>query len=105
MADALLFLHRVQGTADVYDTGSVQSPGSIRDQIMRGQWIAERAIEDGRIGPDKPLLVGAGAAGVSAALTASTQGVVVHLVDCEDGPFSRQLTCSTRFVDPSVYEW
>src|SRR5579859_3958794 len=106
MADALLFLHRVQGSRDVYDTGSVQTPGSIRDQILRGQWIAERAVDDDRIGPTKPLLVvGAGAAGVSAALTAAELGVLVHLVEREDGPFSRQRRCATRVVDPSVYEW
>jgi hypothetical protein len=106
MSDPILFFHRVQGTRDVYDTSSVQFPGSIRDQIMRGQWIIDRAFEDRRIGVDKDLLVvGAGAGGVSAALRAISLGVNTYLLDAADGPFSRQISCSTRIIDPSVYEW
>jgi len=106
MSDPLLFLHRVQEAREIYDTGSVQSPASVRDQILRACWIVDRARQAGRIGPDKPLLVvGAGAAGVSAALRASGAGVPTHLVEIESEAFSRQLSCSTRWIDPSVYEW
>ena len=106
MTDPVLFLHRLRGTSRVFDTSSVQSPGSIRDQILRACWLVDRALDAKYINKHSALLVlGAGVAGVSAAMRAAAKGVPTILVDQARQPFSRQATCQTRWVDPSIYEW
>src|SRR5437879_3176765 len=99
-----LFAHHV--TPLLFDIGSRLSPASIRDQMIRGKLIADRAREERLIGPTRPLLViGAGAGGATAALVASMSGVPTLLVDSAPRPFSVQASCSTRYVDPTQYDW
>jgi hypothetical protein len=101
--DNFLLTHKVRDF--LFDIGPKLSPIGIRDQMLRGFLMAERALAAGLIGPDKPLLiVGAGAAGATTALVASQRGVPTFLIDLADEPFNRQLP-STRFIDPTQYDW
>lgn len=105
-SDPVLFAHEVSGFKRVYDTGSIQTPGSIRDQILRSSWLVDRALNAGKLGPGKSfLVVGGGPGGVSAALRATAAGVPTTIVDPNLEPFSRQRACHTRWIDPTVYEW
>ena len=91
----------------IFDIGGRLSPISIRDQMLRGQLIVDRALEAGYIdGYGRDLLVvGAGAAGATAAIHAAGKGVSTWLIEQETGPFYRQANCSSRWVDPTQYDW
>lgn len=103
MSDPFLIAHRVDGA--IFDISSGLRPGSVRDQIIRGMLIVERAYEAGIISPSKSLFVlGAGAAGSAAAIYASTKGIPTMLID-RDEAFSRQRGCSTRQLEPTLYDW
>jgi len=68
--------------------------------------FADRAVEQALISPTRPLLViGAGAAGVSAAIRAAFLRVPTTLVEASHQAFSRQKLCATRWVDPTQYDW
>jgi hypothetical protein len=91
-----------------FQLGGRLSPISIRDQMVRGQMLVEQAIHAGLIGgPDRrPLLVvGAGAAGATVAMTAAALNVPTLLVDEGPAPFRLQLRCRTRLLDPAHYDW
>ncbi|HEX8068500.1 MAG TPA: FAD-dependent oxidoreductase [Pyrinomonadaceae bacterium] len=104
-----LLTHRVKskGRRDfLFDIGTKLYPISIRDQIIRGFMLADCAIKERIIGPDKPLLVvGAGAAGATAAMVAAQRGVRTTLIEAEDNAFKRQLPCDTRWISPTNYDW
>lgn len=80
---------------------------SIRDQIVRAELLVERLILRGDLaaaGGDL-LVLGGGAAGVSAALAACTKGIKVTLVEKEPTPLTRQIGIKTRRLHPSEYDW
>ena len=106
MGDPFLSAHQVY--PHFFNLGGRISPISIRDQMVRGQTIVERAIEARLIGGEehRPLLVvGAGAAGATAAIYAASQGVPTVLLDRDASPFTRQAHCATRWIDPTQYDW
>ena len=104
MADPFLLSHLVHPLC--FDIGGRLAPISIRDQMVRARTAVDRAIEQGLIGPSRPLLViGAGAAGATAAIRSAAQGVSTILVEAASGPFLRQAGCRTRWVDPVQYDW
>ena len=104
MADPFLVTHQV-GPA-VFDIGGKLYPVSIRDQMVRGQSIIDRVIQAGFGAMGAELLViGAGAAGASAAIEAASRGITTHLIDTAPLPFLRQAACSTRWIHPHEYEW
>ncbi|MCH8146925.1 MAG: FAD-binding protein [Planctomycetes bacterium] len=92
-----------------FHVGGRISPISIRDQMVRTQMLVERLFERlapvNREVPLKVLVVGAGAAGVTAAMTAAQLGYSTTLVDKESQAFSLQRRCLTRWIDPTVYDW
>jgi hypothetical protein len=107
-----------------FDIGGKLSPVSIRDQMIRGRMIVDRAYERGIItgasatsrsgydGDEDPfaaggelLVVGAGAAGVTAALRAAGHGIKTTLIEFEFAPFLRQASCQSRWIDPTQYDW
>ncbi len=105
MVDPFLHAHNVGPFH--FDIGGVISPISIKDQMVRGQMIVDRAVEVGLIDQRYHLLViGAGAAGVTAAIHASqTRNIPTTLVEMATAPFSRQRGCTSRWIDPTQYEW
>lgn len=79
---------------------------SITAQIDLAMAFVRRARQLSLIGPQRPLLVvGGGAAGVSAALTAAKAKVPVALRETSNRLFSRQANCKTRWLHPHQYDW
>lgn len=100
----VLALHRVVGNA--FELTGLRT-GSIRDQILRATLLVEALISERKIAKaTSPLFVaGGGAAGVAAALTACSHGVDVVLVERHPNPFQVQLPVTTRYLDPTEYDW
>lgn len=89
-----------------YGLGGKISPVSIRDQMLRGRVIIDRALEVPLLGVDRPLLViGAGAAGVTTAIHATKHGIPTTLIDKNSVPLSRQRQCRSRWICPTQYDW
>jgi hypothetical protein len=111
--DPILDAYYDQGL--VFDLSDRLRPGSVRDQIVRGVMLVERAIEHRLISPERPLLViGGGAAGMAAAITAVRLGcacVVLERIDASrpheavSALFGRMANCQTRWVQPTLYEY
>jgi hypothetical protein len=78
----------------------------MRDQMVRATMFVDHAHAMGLIHSDKrPLIVvGAGAAGVTAALRASSRAVVVYVIEKSGHAFGLQLG-SHRWVSPNFYDW
>jgi FAD binding domain len=92
----------------IYDISGKLSPVSIRDQMIRGRLFAERAHAEAEITSDPNeglLVVGAGAAGMTAALTAASLGVRTVVLEASPRLFGTQAGCSTRWIDPAQYDW
>jgi len=88
MGDPILDAHQV--VPGFFVISGPLAPISIRDQMIRGQLLVERLLEKrtivptGNIGPDSKfgvVIVGAGAAGVTAAITAANSLVSALVVD------------------------
>jgi hypothetical protein len=104
MTDTFLLSHLVRPFH--FDIGWKFSPASIRDQMLRGRVIVDRAYAQQLISARRMLLViGAGAAGATAAIRAVQLGVRVMLIDRNATAFNRQATCTTRWVSPTQYDW
>jgi hypothetical protein len=74
--------------------------------MVRARMAVDRAIEEGLIGPRRPLLtIGAGAAGATAAIHSAARGVPVVLIEAAPAPFLRQAGCRSRWIDPVQYDW
>ena len=79
-------------------------PASIRDQSVRACLVVDRAIRNGWISKDLPLvIVGAGVAGVTAAVLARSHGIPVTIFE-RNKPLG-VLSESSRWVDPLAYDW
>lgn len=106
--DPVLMLHRAHGRHQSYTTVGIESPASVRDQVLRSTMIVRRAARAKLITgqPDEGLLIeGVGAGGAAAALAANELGINVFTIDQEAEPFSLQRGCSQRFIDPLLYDW
>jgi hypothetical protein len=105
MSDPFLWAHEL--ARHVFDISTDLKPGSIRDQVIRGTLLVHRAAELGIIGPDgrNLLVIGAGAAGVAAAVTAARMRIWTELIDKQDHAFNLQRGCGTRYIEPTVYDW
>jgi hypothetical protein len=79
--------------------------GSVRDQILRAHLLVERLLADSDTSSDPLLIVGGGAAGVSAALTARRLRRDATLLELNDSPFQTQRGVTTRWLDPTEYDW
>ena len=51
------------------------------------------------------MVVGAGAAGLTAAITAAELGVAALVLEVSPRVFRAQAACDTRWVDPTQYDW
>lgn len=103
MTNPVLVFHRVSPFR--YDLTGVRT-GSVRDQLMRSSLLAHGLIDDKIIARDRPLLIlGAGAAGMNAAMTAANLGVPVTVLELRPQPFAALQQASWRRVDPTEYDW
>lgn len=89
---------------NVFDVSSGQHHVSIRDQIVRSQFLIRDLCRAGG-SFDRILVVGAGIAGVAAAMAACHAGKKVMVVDTAGAPFSLQAAVHKRYVGPFMYEW
>ena len=104
IADPFLLAH--QAGPRFFDLSGKLIPISIRDQMIRGRLLVDRAVGEKLIGSDSPLLViGAGACGATAAIRAAELDVPTLLIDRDFDPFRRQENCRTRWIDPTQYDW
>lgn len=100
-----LSLLALKVASNVFDLSSGLHHVSIRDQIVRAQ-LAVRDLKRGDPSLQSLLIVGAGVAGIAAALEAVDQGVAqVVVVEAGDKPFGLLEGVSKRFVGPYMYEW
>lgn len=80
------------------------SPIAIRDQIIRSYITVERAIEEGFIGLERPLLIiGGGITGVSAAYHATKNNIPTYLV--EKDVILNKVFNFKRYVCPTLYDF
>lgn len=103
--DTILAAHQIDPN-HIYQLGARLTPVAIRDQMVRACLLIDRALASSIIhGADRPLLIiGGGAAGVTAAIRAAAGGVHVALVEREPELFTRQAECD-RWIDPVQYDW
>ncbi|MDQ2655194.1 MAG: FAD-binding oxidoreductase, partial [Chloroflexota bacterium] len=90
--------------SNVFDLSSDMANISIRDQVVRARLLV-RDLANLPERPAKVLVVGAGFAGVSAALACIEAGIGVTVVEANDEPFKLQLKRNERWVGPLIYEW
>jgi len=105
MSDPFLLAHQVQPF--VFNISGGLSPISMRDQMIRGVMVVDRAIQEGLIdATSRSLLVmGAGVGGATAAIHAVAKGVKALLVERSSASFTLQAGCLTRWIDPIQYDW
>jgi hypothetical protein len=104
MADPILDGHRL--LESLYLLGSPLTPISIRDQMLRARWLIDRLILNKHLkAGGRMLIVGAGAAGATAAIRAAQHSVYALLVEQSGGAFSVQAGSNTRWIDPAQYDW
>jgi len=100
-----LSLLSLKVASNVFDLSSGLHHVSIRDQIVRAE-LAVRDLKRGDKSLQSLLIVGAGAAGIAAALEAVDQGVAqVVVVEAGDKPLGLLRGVRKRFVGPYMYEW
>jgi hypothetical protein len=102
MIDPFLHLHKVG--PGLFEFSGLRT-ANIRDQMLRAYLAVKRCAKIGLIGEARPLLVlGGGAAGVTAAMTSAELGIPVVLYEKKPSCFTRQAFCS-RHLDPNEYDW
>jgi FAD binding domain len=102
-SDLALAFHRV--FPRVYELSGLRT-GSVRDQMVRAVLVVERLHAAKIIGQDRPLLiVGAGAAGMCAALTASELNVRSLVLERTTSVLTTQQSVTSRVIDPTEYDW
>lgn len=91
---------------NVYRLGQY-SPVSIRDQVVRANFLVHHLVESKRLAKTTRLVViGAGAAGLTTALAATRLGVVdVTLLEAAGAPMPLQARSASRWLDPVQYDW
>ena len=102
-SDQVLALHRVSQRK--FELSGLRT-GSVKDQMLRAHLVVERLHRQGMIDGKRLrlVIVGGGAAGVVAALTAANKGVDVCVFEQHRGVMRTQML-STRRIDPSEYDW
>ena len=100
-----LSLLSMKVASNVFDLSSGLHHVSIRDQMVRAQ-LAIRDLKRGHPDLSSILIVGAGVAGIAAALEAVKRGVEkVVVVEVAGNPFETLSSTRQRYVGPFMYEW
>lgn len=100
MPDPFLDAHRL--APGLFICGYPLTPISIRDQIVRGTRLGHLVHVPAQA---KVLVVGAGVAGICAAVILAQRGCDVLVAESAATPFSVQASADTRFLDPWQYDW
>lgn len=89
---------------NIFDISSGQFHVSLRDQIVRARLLVRDLAV---LNPEMKslMVVGAGAAGIAAAVAAADRGIKVFLLEGGAAPMSLQSGAKRRFVGPFMYEW
>ncbi len=95
----------------IFDLTTGLSSIAIRDQMVRAMmladhlpvWLEKEHGEDFKRWPI--LVIGAGVCGMTAAVTLARQGLSALVVDREQVPFFVQRRCTSRWLDPTQYDW
>jgi len=87
-----------------FDISSGMVYASMRDQIVRAQLLI-RDLKRCDPSCERILIVGAGVAGIVAAVTARSLGVETLVVESNSGPLDLQTNVHSRMVGPFMYEW
>ncbi|PCE33898.1 hypothetical protein [Burkholderia ubonensis] len=87
-----------------FDLSSGLGHVSIRDQIVRAKLLI-RDLHQSELAPKRILIIGAGVAGVCAAVEASRSDIEALCIDTNSRPFELQHKTSHRYVGPYMYEW
>ena len=108
MRDPFLQAHQIGPR--LFSVGGKLFPVSIRDQMIRGQFFVDRALdlpilETAALNDHPVLIVGAGVAGISATIRALERGIPVVLVEKHDQPLCVQAACQHRWISPTLYDF
>lgn len=104
LVDSLALLS-MKVASNVFDLSSGMFNVSIRDQMVRAQLIV-RDLRRADPGLKNLLIVGAGAAGMTAALSAAQSGIAnVVVLETKSEPFFLFKGVTERHVGPFMYEW
>ncbi|MEW6347288.1 MAG: FAD-binding protein [Pseudomonadota bacterium] len=99
-----LALLGLKAKSNIFDLSSDLVHVSMRDQIVRAQiLVRDLCAADPNL--QRILVVGAGVAGISAAMAAGHAGKTVVVVDTNEEPLSLQAGVLSRYVGPFMYEW
>ena len=95
---------------NLFDLSSQMHNVSMRDQMHRGVTLAEALVAGKQFeGPNSSaqvLIVGAGVAGVAAAIVLARHKIEVQIIDSSaNAPFVLQKQATQRYVGPYMYEW
>ena len=96
----------------LYNLSAGMNYVSIKDQAVRACALIDSIKAAGWLHRLRPavdvydvVVVGAGAAGVTAAWRAASYGLKVLMVEKADTPFSALLGCTDRIISFSMYDW
>lgn len=96
----------------LYNLSAGLSYVSIKDQVVRACALIDSLNGAGVLKSNSAdssafdaIVIGAGAAGVTAAWRAASFGMRVCIVEKSDAPFSAQSNCNDRIVSFSMYDW
>jgi hypothetical protein len=88
----------------IYDL-NLYSPFSIRDQLVRTALFVDRANFTGKLPNKTMLIIGAGVAGIAAAVRGVAHGIRSLVIEREEKALTRFGQCSSRWIEPTHYDW
>lgn len=104
--DDMLRYSAVPGRPHVYVVGCVEPRVTIHAQQVRALNLVHALFAVGRLRPDQELVViGAGFAGVTAAVAAAALGARVTVLECRESALHLQRGVGDRWVHPHLYDW
>jgi hypothetical protein len=89
---------------NIFDLSTGMGYASIRDQLVRAQLLI-RDLRHHDSACKRVLIVGAGVAGVSAAVACSHHGIKAVVAEVKAVPFPLLRNVDSRYVGPFMYEW
>jgi hypothetical protein len=99
-------LMALPGHPGVYVLGSFARHVTIYSQQVRAVNLVDALFRTGQLGRGTPVaVVGAGAAGLTAAAAAAWRGARVTVIEKEQSYLSIQRHSDKRFVHPHIYDW